>query len=275
MNKIIVPTDFSAASNQAVKYAVNLAFFFQCEVELVHVLNPATDLNNGYKIDPGIETIKRQKLKALAEDAAKQHLPSEVKVMSTFILGFPIEEIIKLSKGGISLIVVGATGETGVLDRVFGSVPSNLVRKAHSPVLIVPKGASFQVFKNLAYASADANLDQEVAHMIKDFVLTFKATMHCVHIGKESDYPTWQMKAIFGDTAGFHDIIMKHLDQVDVVSALNTYCGENDIDLLMMTTRHRNFWDSIIHTSMTREMALDPKLPLFVFHHQDRLLEKT
>jgi len=271
MNKIIVPTDFSTASNRAVQYATSLAFYFRCDVELVHVLNPATDLSNGYKIEPGIETIKRQKLKSLAKEAAKADLPPEVQVMSSFYLGFPIEEIINLSKSKDSLIVVGATGETGALDRMFGSVPSNLARRAHSPVLIVPGNATFEAYGDIAYASAEANLDHQVSSMIKDFVSAFKARLHCVHIGKEDVYPDWQMEAIFGSGENAPELIKKSLERKDVVSALNNYCSANDIQLLIMATKQRKFWDAIIHTSMTREMALDPKLPLLVFHEEDKL----
>ena len=276
MKKIIVPTDFSTAANEAVQYATQLAFFFKCDVELVHVLNPATDLNTGYMIDPGIETVKRKKLKALTEEVSKQiaeTLPSEISVMSSFYLGFPIEEIINLSKSQDSLIVVGATGESGVMGRVFGSIPSHLARRAHAPVLIIPKGVKFSVYKEIAYASAEANLDHAISKMIKQFVMVFNARLHCVHIGKDEQYPEWQMEAIFGNNQnnGTPELIKKNLDRVDVVSALNHYCDENDVDMLIMATKHRRFWDSIIHTSMTREMALDPHLPLLVFHDRDKL----
>ena len=100
MKKIIVPTDFSSGADAAVKYAIQLAFFLKADVELVHVLNPATDLNTGYMIDPGIETVKRNKLKAITDDAKAmltEKMAEEVKIFSSFILGFPIEEVVSLS----------------------------------------------------------------------------------------------------------------------------------------------------------------------------------
>lgn len=270
MKKIIVPTDFSSGADAAVKYAVQLAFFLKCDVELVHVLNPATDLNTGYMIDPGIETVKRKKLTATT-DAVREMLTDkmadEVKVFSSFILGFPIEEIVSLSQSNGAMIVVGARGESGVLDRMFGSIPSHLVKKASAPVLIVPEDATFTPLSVLVYASSETDLDYKISGHIKQLVQAFNARLHTIHIGKE--YPEWQMEAVFAKVATEKPVIIKNIDKEDVVSGLNTYCEEVNADLLMMSTRHRGFWDSLVHTSVTREMALEPHRPLLVFHESD------
>ncbi len=273
IKKIIVPTDFSETADTAAKFAVQLAYRFGVDVELVHVLNPATDLNNGYMIDPGIETVKRSKLTDLTAQIGdeSQVEGGKVSVMSSFHLGFPIEEIVNISKEQEALIVVGATGESGVMDRVFGSIPVHLARRAHSPVLIIPRDAIFRGFSEIAYASAEAALDLKISDMLLDFANIFEARLHAVHIGKEDEYPIWEMEVVFKGQKNPREIIKKNVDRLDVVSALNQYCGANDIDLLIMATKHRKFWDSIIHTSMTREMALDPHLPLLVFHDDDAL----
>ncbi|NND05594.1 MAG: universal stress protein [Saprospiraceae bacterium] len=272
MKKIVVPTDFSDSAQTATTFAVNLAFHLKVDVELVHILNPATDLNTGYMIDPGIEKVRRDQLED-ATRAVKEklsgELADEIVIMSSFHLGFPIEEIVNISKGQDALIVVGATGESGVMDRVFGSIPVHLARRAYSPVLIVPNNVKFDGFSEIAYASAEPALDRKVAAMLFRFVDVFDARLHAVHIGKEDNYPIWHIDEAVPGVAAPPTVLKKNIDRVDVISALNQYCSEEQIDLLIMSTRHRKFWDSIIHTSMTREMALEPHLPLLVFHEHD------
>ena len=274
MKKIVVPTDFSDSAQTATNFAIGLAFHLKVDVELVHILNPATDLNNGYMIDPGIENVRRDRLREITAEANNQiseELAGEIVVMSSFHLGFPIEEIVNISKSQDALIVVGATGESGVMDRVFGSIPAHLARRAHSPVLIIPKNVKFKGFNEIAYASAEPALDKKISAMLFRFIDVFSARLHAVHIGKEDNYPIWKIdEAVLGVSAP-SAILKKNIDRVDVVTALNQYCLGHKIDLLIMATKHRKFWDSIIHTSMTREMALEPHLPLLVFHDDDTM----
>lgn len=266
-NKIIVPTDFSKTAENAARYGVELARYLGGGLELVHVLNPATDLNTGYMIDPGIETVKRKKLQEFCEKLEQE---SGIKVGSRFILGFPIEELTRLSAEPDVLMVVGATGESDILEKVFGSVASHVARKSAAPVLIIPKEASFVPFKEVVYASNDAGMDYRISSLVKNFIAHFECRLHSVHIGKDDQYPEWQMQAIFGESNGIPEFKTKHLDEDDVVEALNHYCEEEDADLLILTTQQRNFWRTVVHTSITKEMALRPHLPLLVLHDEKK-----
>ena len=261
--KIIVPTDFSETAANAIKYGAELAKNFDGGLEIVHVLNPATDLNTGYMIDPGIEKVKREKLEDIAKKVTEDH---EIQASSRFILGFPIEELAKLSGESDVLMVVGATGESDMLETVFGSVASHLAQRAESPVLIVPRNAEFSPFKEVVYASNDPGLDHKIANLVKDFVSHFKSRLHSVHIGKDESYPEWQMQAIFGGSDAVPELLTSHMDEGNVVNALNKYCETEGADLLVVTTKQRSFWRTLVHSSITREMALHPHLPLLVFH---------
>jgi len=105
---------------------------------------------------------------------------------------------------------------------------------------------------------------------VKNFIAHFECRLHSVHIGKDDQYPEWQMQAIFGESNGIPEFKTKHLDEDDVVEALNHYCEEEDADLLILTTQQRNFWRTIVHTSITKEMALRPHLPLLVLHDEKK-----
>ncbi len=273
MKKIIVPTDFSSAADNALAYAKGLAQHGHLPIELVHVFYPAVELNNGYMIDPSIETDRRVHLEKAALEA-KTHASAEVvttvDVTPRFIVGFPVEEIVNLSKEEDTLIVMGATGASGVLGRLFGSVSSNVTKQAHSPVILVPTDAQFSPYAEIMYASETPELDSHLSGMITGFANRFDAKLHCVHVGKDGDvYPEDKMQAIFGELTTHPILVKKHFERADVISGLNEYAEENAIDLLMMGTKQRRFWDSLFHVSMTKEMALRPRLPIMVIHDHD------
>ncbi|NND31529.1 MAG: universal stress protein [Saprospiraceae bacterium] len=261
--KIIVPTDFSETADNAIKYGAELAKNFEGGLEIVHILNPATDLNTGYMIDPGIEKLKREKLEKITQKVSEDY---DIRASSRFILGFPIEELANLSAESDVLLVVGATGESDILENVFGSVASHLAQRAKSPVLIVPKGVEFTAFKEVVYASNDPGLDHKIANLVKNFVSHFDSRLHSVHIGKDESYPQWQMEAIFGGKDAVPELLISHMDEKNVVEALNKYCEKAGADLVILSTRQRGFWRTLVHSSITREMALHPHLPLLVFH---------
>jgi nucleotide-binding universal stress UspA family protein len=264
-NKVIVPTDFSAAAENATRYGVELAKYLGGGLELVHVLNPATDLNTGYMIDPGIESVKRKKLEEICNKIGSD---SEVNVSSKFILGFPIEEITRLSKESEVLLVVGSTGESDVLEKVFGSVASHLARRSQAPVLIVPKEASFRPFQEVVYASNDPGMDYRISSLVKNFVSHFECRLHSIHIVQKDQYPEWQMRSIFGESDQIPELKIGHLSDLNVAEGLNKYCEQENADLLILTTQQRSFWRTIVHSSITREMALHPHLPLLVLHDE-------
>ncbi|MDH3650079.1 MAG: universal stress protein [Saprospiraceae bacterium] len=275
MKKIIVPTDFSENAGNAGQYAIKLSQYFNCEVTLLHIFHPAVDINTGYFLDPEIETKKRNMLTEQVKEL-NQSMQGEVvtsaKINSQFAMGFPIEEIVRLSEEAECMIVMGATGETGMFGKVFGSISSAVARMAHCPVLLVPSGKSFRPYEQIMYASNESRFDEKIALIIKQFVSTFDAKLHCIHVDKGADYyPDWEMKGLFGQNGYDVHLVEANIPETNIAKGLNQYASDKEIDLLIMGTRHRNFWENLVHTSVTKKMALHPQLPLLVFHAGDKL----
>ena len=54
-----------------------------------------------------------------------------------------------------------------------------------------------------------------------------------------------------------------------VWEGLNRYAGDHEVDLFVMVTMHRKFWENIVHRSMTRQMAIHSKIPILVLYSDD------
>ncbi|MFM9952206.1 MAG: universal stress protein [Saprospiraceae bacterium] len=50
---------------------------------------------------------------------------------------------------------------------------------------------------------------------------------------------------------------------------MNQYAEMEKIDLIVMATRHRSFWEQLFHKSQTKQMALHTHLPMLVLHQGD------
>jgi nucleotide-binding universal stress UspA family protein len=142
--KLLVPTDFSEDSEQAARYAVELAKRFQAEIHCVHVVDIPADLlstSDYYMTGPSKQFIDqiREESKKNLEAFAEKNLEG-VGVRTAFLEGSPFVEIIRYAHNQeIDLVVIATHGRTGLRHVLFGSVAEKVVRKAPCPVLVVKR----------------------------------------------------------------------------------------------------------------------------------------
>ena len=142
LKRILVPTDFSEHSANAMKYACALAEKFSSELHLLHVLQDLVAMvpEPGLAFPPPGDYMNE--LKTSAEEAMKK-LPDSSSPQTGAIVratrqGPPFLEIIRYAKtNDIDLIVMGTHGRSGLAHMLMGSVAEKVVRKASCPVLTV------------------------------------------------------------------------------------------------------------------------------------------
>jgi universal stress protein A len=161
ITRILVPTDFSAASDAAFDYAVTLAGSFKASLVLLYVFEdpfataaytPA--VHGSERLVPSPPMIDDDQTQLGSRVARARQLG--LSVTSHFVLGSPSKIIPEYAAAeGIDLIVMGTHGRTGVAHLILGSVAERVVRMAPCPVLAV-KGAGrlTNVNAESAYASA-------------------------------------------------------------------------------------------------------------------------
>jgi nucleotide-binding universal stress UspA family protein len=136
---IVVPTDFSARSKEAVHYASALATDYGARLCLVFVYEPLM-------IVEGLEAYavvrsNQQMLKRVRERLgifARDEIDETIPVQSEVRIGKPHREIVAAAKEeGADLIVIATHGYTGLKHAFVGSTAERVVRIASCPVLVV------------------------------------------------------------------------------------------------------------------------------------------
>jgi nucleotide-binding universal stress UspA family protein len=133
ITRILVPTDFSRPSEQALAYARSLAQRFGASLHLLHVVNRpllAEGLAAEAFIDESSDMVEvaQQRLRKQAPDAASANV----------VFGYAAKSIVQhASQLGVDLIVMGSHGRTGIAHILLGSVAEAVVRTAPCPVLTV------------------------------------------------------------------------------------------------------------------------------------------
>jgi nucleotide-binding universal stress UspA family protein len=149
IRRILVPTDFSDCSRDALDYALSLADRLGAEVHLVHVFERPVYFEVGvshslqlrHNVDEWIHDLKAGATKQLDTLAAEVR-GRRPGTQASFREGTAVEEILKAAKEtSADIIVLGTHGRTGLPHVVLGSVAERVVRTAPCPVLTVRPSA--------------------------------------------------------------------------------------------------------------------------------------
>lgn len=278
MKKIIVPTDFSYASKDALAYAVRIAPLLEASIEVVHIYSGTFDNKQPYLLHSGMtraESLKTdlQEFSTFeGEDGVA--IQQEISISTQVISGFIERELVKLSKAPNTLMMVmGKTGKNISNTRLFGSIAKEVSTKAHCPVLLVPKKEQYTGINNILFASDYENIDQVTLKKTVDFSAYFKSAMHFVHItevGSQDEYYKLIKEKIFNflfqDRDPSFAFNLLNIKYPNIIDGLNLYIKENKIDLLIMVSHQRDFLSKIFLKSTTKEMVDYSDVPILVFH---------
>ena len=141
--RILVPTDFSPQSDAALEYARALAEKFGSSLHLLHVLqDPFVSGPLGSELYVGETEGMRKALMDDAEGRVRTRLTAQDRARfgatTEVVVGSGARTIVEYADAkGISLIVMGTHGRTGLAHAFMGSVAERVVRTASCPVLTI------------------------------------------------------------------------------------------------------------------------------------------
>jgi len=143
LKRILVPTDFSDPSEEALRTAMAFAQTFGATLDLVHVaveaaypLPPPIDLASlPIDIGPALE----RAAEGLAAEEARVR-DAGIACESTTLVGRAYREIVARARAtSADLIVMGTHGRSGLAHAILGSNTARVVQHAPCPVLIIPR----------------------------------------------------------------------------------------------------------------------------------------
>lgn len=132
---ILHPTDFSDASEHALRMAVGLARDYEARLILLHAVEPPV-----YYGELGVNFIPPEDYRESAQERVDALVGSDlaVTVESVVTEGIAASEIVRVARERhCDLIVIGSHGRSGLGRVLMGSVAEEVARKSPCPALIV------------------------------------------------------------------------------------------------------------------------------------------
>lgn len=142
MRNIILPVDFSDATNKLLAGATKFAKEIGGTIHIVHIIPSDVGFaigEMGFQYFPEVAEIEAnedyKRLTEISEKIKAEDIPCE------FILkkGIPKEVILELAKEkNADYIVMGSHGRSGIYDIFVGSLTKELTKNSSIPVVVIP-----------------------------------------------------------------------------------------------------------------------------------------
>ena len=274
MKKMLFPTDFSENAKNAFAYAASLAKELDIStIKVVHVLLP--EATGSFDYIPPITAIVESRgimLDEFVKTIKESTILAGLNLEQEILVGFPADEINGISES-VDCIVMGTTGNSTILEKVFGSVSSIVAQRAECPVFLIPPHIkSYHKPEHIVFAVGSEAISEAPVNKLKMFNEKWGAQIHFVHIKEKNDGSYEQTKAKLNkllqkDYSNFtFEIIEK--DEETVSEGIAQYADKLNSRLVIFASKHRSFWDGIFHRSQTKKMVLGTRLPILVFHEE-------
>ena len=138
---ILFATDFSESANYALPYAIDMAQKYDATLHIVHIVEPIiapVDFAWGTYNYPDIEKQVKGYVDDRMAEIIEHSIPEGLTARSYILNGKPWREIVSFAREHeMELIVLATHGLSGLSHAIYGSTAEKVIRKAHTPVLVV------------------------------------------------------------------------------------------------------------------------------------------
>tara|TARA_R110002049_G_scaffold279395_1_gene458364 strand:- start:13025 stop:13864 length:840 start_codon:yes stop_codon:yes gene_type:complete len=269
---ILLPTDFSDNSWNAIVYALKLYTEETCRFYLLSSTNikasSMSDFSNKITKAMRANAIKDLlEFKQLAETAnANANHEFEI-VVSQKELKKAVEDTVK--KHQITMVIMGTKGATGAKEIFFGSNTINIIKNMSlCPVLIIPEDYDFKVPKQIAFPTDFNRFYNHIElQPLKDLATLHNSKIRIVHINVETklnDIQEYNIEALRNYLENFEHSFHWMPDYSKKVLAINDFIEELNIDILAMVNYKHSFIENIINEPVIKKIGFHPKTPFLV-----------
>jgi len=271
MKPIIVPTDFSAVSLNAVNYAADMASMLGINLNLLHVY--AIPLSVGEVPVPVVVardieaaatlTIEDLRDKLITRTGGRIGIRTEVRP------GSVLPEISSYcAQIKPHAVVMGAESTTALERAFFAGKTVEALKRMEYPLIVVPPDVSFKNIRKIGFACDFREVVESVrVKEIKDIVEEFKAELHVLHVTGESfrsetvEESGWLQEMLGSLKPNFH-----FLSGPEIEKELCDFAEKNKLDLLIIIPKKHSLVSRVFQHSHSKRLALHTHLPVMAIH---------
>jgi len=274
MTRILLPTDFSDNSFEAIRYALRVFKNVKCTFYLLHTYTPAvyhTDYLIGSPGQIGLGDVlqdssmtRLEKLKSRLEDqyGNPNHILMIHSAFNTLL--DEISEIVEAEN--INLIVMGTKGATGAKEILFGTHTVHVMKKAKCPVIAVPPKFEYEAPKEILFPTDyEIKYRKEKLGTLLAIVKQHKSRINVMHVRAgydltpEQEKHKAQLEKLLGSSSLFHD-----MPDNGIIAAINEFQVKTSINLLVMVQNKHTFMERLFIEPVIKKIGFHITVPFMV-----------
>jgi len=269
IRSILVPTDFSPCSLNALRIAVQLAQQFNARLHLVHAIRvptPHAGVSARALVDPIVQGIGEEVEAHWARLEGEVPGLASVKYEHQVFRAHALDAIYTAMKTGkADLIVMGTKGSHSSLEKMLGGVSTDVIRMGEVPVLVVPEAVEQFRPERIALA-ADFKQTESFASLdiLKRLVMLFSSEIWVVNVTDgdpqrfASLVESFKVDKFLASTPHRFETVKSD----SVTKGLFRFVADNRLDMLVMMPRRHGLFDRIFSSSQTQKVAMAIQVPL-------------
>lgn len=279
MMNILLPTDFSDNSWNAINYATEFLKNKACNFYILNVNSLENVFVGDYSYNPTPEILgeinieqSKPKLKELIKRISQDIKPNKKhKFYSLSDYSYFLESIRKhVNEKNIDMIIMGTKGASGLKKCIIGSNAGDVITKVKCTTLIVPENAKYSNLKEIAYPT-DLTLTYplNILEPFTDILNSVNANLRIVHINDSNASLSPEQhskKDLLNDYFEDFKPSFHFLTNKKVENAIQCFVESRDIDMIAMVAKNLNYFQSILFHSKVEKITYHTRIPFFVLH---------
>jgi len=274
MKTLLVPVDFSQASDNATRYAVELSKFMHARLVLFHVFYIPVVAADAAIVVPAMDDLEKNAMQRLQviREAILQRKDYTPDVECACVSGFAVDEIGRFAEEcKADLIVMGMQGAGFLSEQFIGSVTTSVLRTCSCPVLAIDRKVSFKPLEKIVLACDYKHISKSLLWPLKDLARVFDAQVSILHVVDEALREEMDLEVALKDLQlddSFRqlDYSCHFVSATDVVDGINDYVDRMGMDLIMMIPRKKSLLATLFAEPDTKRMAFHTHVPLLTLH---------
>ncbi len=274
MKRILLPTDFSDNSFEAIKYALFVFKDEKCTFYLLHTYNPPVYEPEYLLGSPGqiglgdiFQESSLSQLEKLQKRLEEQYNnPKHIFMVHTAMNSILNEVLETIEAEKIDLVVMGTKGATGAKEILFGTNTVHVIKKSKCPVIAIPPNFKYVTPKEILFPTDyEIEYEEEKFAELLNITKLYSSTVHIMHVStgydltEEQEKNKKQIEELLGKTCLFHDA-----PNNAIITAVNEFQTKKKIHLLVMVQNKHTFFERLFIEPVIKKIGFHVTIPFMV-----------
>ncbi|MBD3636414.1 MAG: universal stress protein [Crocinitomicaceae bacterium] len=270
MRRIVLPTDFSDASESAVIYGVKLANDLNVDILLINAFEePHAGAANLISLEPELRKDAEAEMETLKKTINQQVPDNKIELKSACVHGSFMPVLTDFVSAKEDMVVMGTHGASGIRKILLGSNAADVVKQVDCPVLVIPPNRKYDMSHGIACGIDDNfTIDPDHLKWLENMIeLTSDQRLSLINILAENETST-PTKVTIPASLEHLNVEVIELIGDDTSEGLNEYADKSGVDCMVIVKKDLGFWESIFHRSVSRDLSMTTHTPLLVLHSE-------